>query len=204
MKTLKKEWFYWAIFLIPIFYIFIIKQNLPTIESFKISFREPYKIYNQFLLVYIGTVIFYIVMLLQNNNNQHKGFSFLKTLIVLFGMVSSILFLATTTGLEFDKLRVIWLISGIFITLYGNFYPVIPNKSFFRTKNRWTKSDQKILILTHRISGKVWFLFGIAILILSLILDLKNTEFVFSITIFCLVFFPHLLSYIIYANMKRK
>jgi uncharacterized membrane protein len=202
MRKIKNESINILILLAPIVYFFVVKNNLPSVESYKFSFIEPYKVYNQFLMTYAGTIIIYIVILLKGSF-RHKGFDILKTFIVLFGITVAMIFIAVETKIEIDILKIIWVLSGLFIIIYGNFFPVVKFKSIFGIRNRWTKSNSEIWSLTHKITGRIWFLSGLIILTIALILETSNTEFVYSILTFCLIFIPHLLSYIIYMS-KRK
>lgn len=203
MKIIKEEWYNWLILIIPSFTFLMIFQQLPRIETLKFSFIEPYKIYNQFLLMYFGTIIFYTIILLRSKRTEHKGAAILKTLFVLFGITCSLLLLTIGIGLKIDFIRIIWILSGLFIIIYGNFFPVVKFKSILGIRNKWTNNNPNIWTMTHKITGRLWFTCGLVILVYSLVFNLSNTEFVFSILTFVLVFLPHLLSFILYKMISR-
>jgi uncharacterized membrane protein len=204
MKTIKNEWFNWIIILIPIAFFLIIANRLPEIESYKLSFLSPYKVYNQFLLMLIGTVVFYAIVLVKASQSKQKGTSILKTLIVSFGMITSVLFLSTGIGLKVNTLRAIWIISAIFIIIYGNFYPVIKFKSFLGINNRWTNNNPVVWKMTHEFSGKMWFVIGIIAALYSTIFDISNTALILSLVIFALVMLPRLYSFYISKKMEKQ
>lgn len=204
MKNFKKIGYDWLILLIPALVFFIIKYKLPVIESYKLSFKEPYEVYNKFILMYFGTIVFYLIIFFKSNTIEHKGYKVLINIVVLFGTIFSILFLAIGAGIKFDILRVLWFASGLFIIIFGNYYPVIRFKSILGINNKWTKSNLNLWLLVHKIVGKIWFFTGLIILIISLLIDLSNTEFIYSIVVFCLLFIPHIISFFLYNKIIKN
>ena len=203
MKTIKNEWYNWLILLIPISFFLVVLNRLPIIESYKLSFLMPYKVYNQFLLVLLGTMFFYVILYLKTRKKNHKGLSILKTLIASFGMVVSILFLSIEIGLEVNALRIIWIISAIFMIIFGNFYPVIKFKSFIGVNNKWTKKNPVIWKQTHVFTGRLWFISGTIVVLFSLIFNVANSELIYSIFIFTFLILPHLYSILISKRMNK-
>ena len=73
---------------------------------------------------------------------------------------------------------------------------------FVGVKTPWILSDPEIWIRTHRLTGKLWIVGGLSLIVSSIILD-GIRSFIFFITITLTIsFYPILLSYLLFRRKK--
>ncbi len=105
---------------------------------------------------------------------QHMEMSFgpLRTLIVamsVFFAGLSVMIIQSSLGEEVDVSR--WMIigmGGLFIVL-GNMMGKIRSTFTFGVRTPWTLSSEKSWVATHRLTGRIWTVLGLVVLVAGII-----------------------------------
>lgn len=91
---------------------------------------------------------------------------------------------------------------GVMIMVIGNILPKIHSNYTIGIRNRWTLENEAIWRKTQRLSGWLWFIGGIVICILSLLLTIHRLVLLFII--FTIIIFPNLYAYYLYQKMRKE
>ena len=91
---------------------------------------------------------------------------------------------------------------GALIALCGNILPKFKPNYFAGIRTPWTLADPNVWYLTHRFTGKVWFVGGILLMSVSFLSGSMKTVLTLGIFIL-LIFIPLLYSYLAYQKEQK-
>ena len=75
---------------------------------------------------------------------------------------------------------------------------------FIGIRTPWTLESEKVWTETHKLSGKMWFLGGIIVVIASLVLSNPSNFIMFLIVTGVITIIPIIYSYIIFNKEKKN
>ncbi len=118
--------------------------------------------------------------------------------IMCCGMMYSVA-LGKTVGVELLTPALL----ALMFLIFGNYLPKVKQNSTLGLKIKWTLCNEENWNLTHRFTGKVWFIGGIVMLI-AMLLPTKWMIGVMLLDILAIVVLPLAYSYCIYKRHRQQ
>lgn len=106
----------------------------------------------------------------------------------------------TAKNQSFTNPNYIVIIIGVLFIVIGNYFKTIKPNYFIGIRTPWTLENETVWKKTHKLGGKMWFIGGILIVILSLILNKSLSFTIFMIITGVITIIPIAYSYLIYRN----
>jgi len=129
--------------------------------------------------------------------NLSLGLSLFLTLISCFIMIIA------KNGQMLPTNILIGLLGGFFAFL-GNYMKTIKPNYFIGIKTPWTLENETVWKKTHQLGSKLWFVGGIVIFILSLLINTQAINTVFVAVALVMALIPVVYSYFVYRSLSHK
>lgn len=216
MKTSKiiKELIIGSITVAPLVYYFYLWSSLPvTIPIHFDAHGNPNNYgsrgYIAITLIFltIGTYLFlrYIPKIDPKNNFSIFQNTFFKLRLILalffcvigFIIIDSVKYGQTNTAF-------IFIIISFLISVLGNYMGNIRPNYFIGIRTPWTLNNELIWKRTHHLTGRLWFVSGIVIAILMMVLPPEYTAGTFISAIVMLAIYPLAYSFIKYRTIIKS
>jgi len=197
--------------ILPLFYLATVWDDLPN----KIPIHWNYKgeidgwgsKYSTFFLSAFPIFTYLMMVIIPKIDPKNKlhqmgsKYTQLKFILVAFMSVLaiSILYITKTQNLESFKFEL--LIGFLFIVL-GNYFQTVKPNYFIGIKTPWTLENESVWKKTHQLSGKLWILGGITIIMLSLLLNKTNSNIAMMCVIAIISIVPIIFSYLEFQKQK--
>ena len=208
-KFLKREAINWLLILMPFIYIFLVYEKLPRFAPFQLNSEQI--IYYQVMFVMGVSIIWYFILLVRPSivpkskfqeylNNYHR----IRTIILSFTSLLSLIFISQKIGIPYNWSKIALLLSMVYITVIGNFYPTLKHKHLIGIKNSWTQSNETIWKRTHNFAGKIFFCGGLLGVLYVILFDVNPVPYmpvIYVGYVFTLVFIPHVYSYMLFRKI---
>jgi uncharacterized membrane protein len=120
--------------------------------------------------------------------------------VVLFISALSIVIVYATVHHRFAIDKLMLPLFGLFFAFMGNVMNSIKPNYFAGIRTPWTLESEDNWRSTHRLAGKLWFVGGIVITIMALLLPPKLATIVFMCSIAVLAIIPVVYSYLYFKN----
>jgi uncharacterized membrane protein len=202
------------IWLVPIFYFIHIYSNLPQTIALHFGIDgKPNRFGNKeellwtmclFSVINIG-VYFLITFLPKIDPKKTASYSaetFKKVsfLLVIFLSALQLIIInsAITGGFALNKFMLP--IMGLFFAYLGNLMHNIKPNYFFGIRTPWTLEDPETWRATHQLGGKLWFIGGITITVITLIIPAKIAVPIFIGIMVIIALIPVIYSYIYFKK----
>ncbi|HXJ98408.1 MAG TPA: SdpI family protein [Gelidibacter sp.] len=209
--NLKKELPILAIVLLPFIYLGYVWNELPSKVPMHWNIKGEIDRYGDkseliiipFLLPLLVYLIFLVVPKIDPKNKLNKMGGKLQAIKFLLTTLMSILALFiiyTAKNQSFTNPNYIVIIIGVLFIVIGNYFKTIKPNYFIGIRTPWTLENETVWKKTHKLGGKMWFIGGILIVILSLILNKSLSFTIFMIITGVITIIPIAYSYLIYRN----
>lgn len=209
--NLKKELPILAIVLLPFIYLGYVWNELPSKVPMHWNIKGEIDRYGDkseliiipFLLPLLVYLIFLVVPKIDPKNKLNKMGGKLQAIKFLLTTLMSILALFiiyTAKNQSFTNPNYIVIIIGVLFIVIGNYFKTIKSNYFIGIRTPWTLENETVWKKTHKLGGKMWFIGGILIVILSLILNKSLSFTIFMIITGVITIIPIAYSYLIYRN----
>ena len=217
----KFSWFDTAavvVWFIPIIYLITIYPGLPAkvalhfdLHGMPDNYGTPSSLIGvQFLLSGVSLGIYLLLKYLPNIDPKKKvNYSagmFKKMalgLVVFISVINLICLFASWKGhLEAGKL--ILPAIGLFFAFMGNVMHSIKPNYFAGIRTPWTLESEDTWRATHQLAGKMWFIGGLLIALLTLLLNGNMAHIFFMTAVGVLVIIPMIYSYIYFKKHQLK
>lgn len=109
----------------------------------------------------------------------------------------------TALGMEFKVDKIMLALMGIMFIVIGNYLPKCKQSYTVGIKIPWTLNDEENWNRTHRMSGKLWLVTGI-ILILSMLLPSNAMVVVVLAALVVAVLVPTVYSYLLFREKEKR
>ena len=129
-----------------------------------------------------------------------KKISFL--LVIFLSAIQLITINSSITG-RFTLNKFLLPILGLFFAYLGNLMHSIKPNYFFGIRTPWTLEDPETWRATHQLGGKLWFIGGITITIITLILPTKIAFPIFIGIIITMSLIPVIYSYLYFKKHNQ-
>jgi uncharacterized membrane protein len=106
----------------------------------------------------------------QSYTTFEDTFRFIINLVIMFMAFTHVLTLGLALGWDIDISKVVGVGTGLLFVLLGNVMARIRPNWFMGIRTPWTLSDPEVWRITHRVGGRIMFVAGLAVIVISLIL----------------------------------
>ena len=203
-----------VIWLLPVVYVAYIYSSLPA--SVPIHFDaegkpNQYGTKGEFMgtqAILLGSAVFVYLLLkflpaIDPKKYVKYGeatFQKLALGMVLFLAALDIGIAFSTLNSSFNIQKLILPVTGLLFAFLGNIMHSIKPNYFAGVRTPWTLEDDDTWRATHRLAGKLWFIGGIILTILVLMLPPKAGTIIFMSIIAAMVLIPVVYSYVYYKK----
>lgn len=98
----------------------------------------------------------------------------LKFILILFMSALALYILYASQTQALDTLKGIFFLMGILFAAIGNYMPSLKPNYFIGLRTPWTLENETVWKKTHRLTGKLWLLGGLCVMILTLIINQEH------------------------------
>ncbi len=123
-------------------------------------------------------------------------------LLILFCGISLFITYSTLKG-KIEGIPLIFCGLSLFFAYIGNLMHSIKPNYFVGFRVPWALENEENWRKTHQLASKIWFTGGIALAIVSLVLNVKILIFVFFATVMVMVLIPGVYSYNIFRHSAK-
>lgn len=212
--NLKRELPLIIIVLIPFIYLGYIWSALPETVPTHWNYKGEIDDWGSknslilitFLLSAVTYILFTIIPMIdpkkriQSMGNKYHN---LKFLMVLFMSALAVFIIYSVKEQSITNPSLIIFAIGILFMLLGNYMKTIKANYFIGIRTPWTLENESVWKSTHKMTGKLWFIGGLAIVICSLTANKKfNSIFFISVTLL-ITLIPFVYSYLEYKKLKE-
>lgn len=209
----KKELPFIIIALLPFVYLAFIWNNLP--EKVPMHWNgsgeidrwgsKKELIFTIFTMSGIGYFLFLLLPAIDPKGNLKKmgnKFNQIRFYLALF-MSAIAIFIIYSTQQSESKPTLIFVLIGLLFAVLGNYFKTVKPNYFVGIRTPWTLENEEVWKKTHQFGGKLWFVGGLLIVLLSLLVKESYVAFLFlGITaIICIV--PIVYSYLEFKKVKK-
>jgi uncharacterized membrane protein len=209
----------WVIILIPAVYLAIVWKNLPETVATHFDLRgQPDRIGNKNDLIETSIILIIanaiVYLLLSNiyridpkryaaeNKSRLQRIGFAVS-VFMSGVLCYIIYNASHGKINFS-MRLLLAGIGLLFALIGNYMHTIKPNYFAGFRLPWTLENEDNWRQTHLLGGKLWFIGGIAIAIICLILPPTASLVAFYTIMIVVVIIPAVYSYRLYKKQKSR
>ncbi len=208
----------WPIALIPIAYLFSIWEGLPEVMAIHFDLKgNPDKFGNKSELmtmtIILSAMSILIYFALSNvykidpkkyaveNKERLKRMGF--AIAVFLIAITCLIIYSTSKGTMKMTIRYIFAGVGLLLCLIGNYMHTIKPNYFAGLRLPWTLNNEDNWRKTHLLAGKLWFIGGLVIAILCLLVPDTVAIVFFLIAAMVLILVPAIYSYRLYRKNDR-
>jgi len=211
METIKKEFPYLSIAILPFIYLAFIWNKLPEKVPMHVQLNGEIDRWGNktelIFMIFMLTGLTYIIFLFlpkidpkQKIQNMGKKFDSLRLILTLFMAVLAIYILYSIQNIN-TKPTLIFPLVGLLFAFIGNYMKTLKPNYFIGIKTPWTLENEEVWKKTHVLGGKLWFIGGL-LMTLTFLLEPKLQFYTFmSITIVISVI-PIVYSYLEFKKQK--
>jgi len=212
--NLKKELPLITIVLLPFIYLAYIWNQLPEKVPMHWNIKGEIDRYGEkieliiipILLPLLVYIIFLVVPKIDPKNKLNKmgnKLQSIKFLSTTFMSILALFIIYTAKNESFTNPNYIVLSIGILYIIFGNYFKTIKANYFIGIRTPWTMENETVWKKTHKLSGKLWFVGGIIVVITSLILEKETNFTIFLIITGIITIIPIVYSYLIFKNERK-
>jgi len=214
-ETLRRDWLLWLMMIGMFVFAFWIYPRLPAMVpghwnlQGEIDRYYP-KTFGAFFAPLL-TVGLYLLMLFlplidprRDNYERFAGaYTFMRWGLVIFLAIIYGISIMAALGYGLDVALLIKGLVAILFIVIGNFMGQFRHNYFVGIKTPWTLANEEVWRRTHRLSGRIWVVCGLACLAVSPIESPWGAG-VFFAALMIMVVVPIVYSYIIFADLQKR
>ncbi len=209
---MKKELPLIAIVISPMAYLLAIWNKLPLQVPMHWNFngeinRYGNKIELLFITLVMNILMYFLFLIIPRIDPKNKivqmGKKYFTLRLILTLFISAITFLVILSAQHKQIYFNVEMIFGLFFIALGNYMKTIRSNYFIGIRTPWTLNSETNWKKTHLLTGKIWFVSGFIIAILSLCLDKKLSIILFATITIIIVVIPVIYSYLLFKNEKQ-
>jgi uncharacterized membrane protein len=213
--TLRKELPIIGIVLLPFVYLAFIWKTLPekvpTHWNYKGEVDHWGDKYSLVGLLFMLPVLMYVLLLVVPKIDPKKRIALmggkyyqLKFILVLFMSLLALCIVYITKNQSFSNPSLIYIVVGVLLMVFGNYFKVIQPNYFIGIRTPWTLENAEVWKATHAFAGKLWFFGGLVIVLGALLFPSATFSIVFIALVFVLAIVPMVYSYIKFKEIEKK
>lgn len=211
---IKKDYLILLIVLLPFIYLTYIWNSLP--ESVPIHWNGNGEIdgygnkYSLILIPLFLPLLTYVLLTYIPKidpkgkiNAMGNKYDSIKFILVFFMSFIALFILYSSKSQAITNPNMLFILIGMLFTFLGNYMKTLKPNYFIGIKTPWTLENEDVWKSTHKLGGKLWFVGGLLIILLSLILDKNINQTLFIIITSILVIIPIIYSYLEFKKEKK-
>jgi uncharacterized membrane protein len=212
--SVKSDWTYWILILIPLSYLAIIWSDLPDRVVMHYNLEgQPDRWGSKTELVLVPVMLpllMYLIMLLipvldprkkiAQMGNKYRQLMFI--MVLFMSVLACFIIYTASKGAELNTHIVFGLLGTLFVFL-GYFFQSIKPNYFIGIRTPWTLESEEVWVATHRWSGKIWIVGGLVMIIAAFLTDEKIALAFFAGTIVLLALVPLIYSFIKFKELEK-
>jgi len=213
-----RDAFILVVIALPFFYLAFVYNSLPAIVPTHFGADgKPNGFSNRssmwgLLSILAGTSVFMFLLLrfLPNidpkKTAKYSAGVFNKIAVAVVLLLTALNFLVVDAAHNgaFKFFRMFPVLMGCFFAFMGNIMHSIKPNYFAGIRTPWTLESEETWRLTHQFGGKVWFVGGLLIAVVSFFIPEMVIPYYIISTIGILAFVPIIYSYITYRAIKKR
>jgi len=211
MKTIKKEFPYLSIAILPFIYLAFIWSKLPSKVPMHMQLNGEIDRWGNkselVLMVFMLTGLTYLIFLFlpkidpkQKLQNMGKKFDSLRLILTLFMSVLAIYLLYSIQN-QNTKPTLLFPLVGLLFAFLGNYMKTLKPNYFIGIKTPWTLENEDVWRKTHLLGGKLWFIGGL-LMSLTFFLEPKLQFYSFISIAAIITIIPVIYSYTEFKKIK--
>lgn len=164
------------------------------------------KINAMILTVGIMVLIYFVIAFVPRIDPRKENYKyFSKTYNILLNAVLLLFFFVNMStilqglGYNVPMSYIAPIMAGLVFIIIGNYLQRVRSNYFMGIRTPWTLSNENVWKKTHRLSGKIFFIGGLLILISALLPDGYKSVIMWGSIVLC-VAIPYLYSYVAYKK----
>lgn len=154
------------------------------------------------LLLLHWVCVFFTARDPKNKGQNKKVFGMVLWICPVISFFANGIVYAAAFGKEFDITALTMLLIGLLLVIMGNYLPKCKQNHTIGIKIKWTLENEENWNATHRMSGKLWVIGGL-ILMLCAFLPLSLIPWALTLIILILVAVPFIYSYIYHRKQVK-
>lgn len=210
--NVKQDWMIWLIMLAPVIYAFLVWDKLPGQLPVHFGFNgkaDGFASKTGTMLIFPGLnlLVYFALVFLPGIDPMKASYerfekSYRMLRISISGLFSALFFLvmAYSMDLPLGQPRYLFTVLFIFFAIFGNYLKTVRPNFFIGIRTPWTLMNAESWRKTHALTGKIWFLGGLAGFILTLFLPESWLGYLMLIFILVSTILAVAASYFYYRN----
>ena len=208
----------WIIFLLPVAYLAITWNTIPDTVPLHYDMKGDVDKYGSkkelLLLAGILTLVNILVYFLLSNiyridpkkyaaENKDRLHRLAFAVSIFISGILCVIIYSTTHPAKGFNMRLVFAGVGLLFCIIGNYMSNLKPNYFAGFRLPWTLESESNWRKTHHLGGKLWFVGGLVIAIVSLFVSEKKLYAVFISLTMVITLIPVIYSFIIYREEKR-
>ncbi len=215
MKNFSKELILWIILAIPYVYLAIVWDELPQTVPTHFDLRgNPNDWSDKSVLLILpgamGLLVYGLMYFAPRLDPKRKieqmGDKYYTLRLIMTTFISALMvyvLIISKDGMMKNPGSLFALLGGFFAVM-GNYFQTVRPNYFIGIRTPWTLENETVWKKTHTISGRVWMVGGLLIVITALLIHTSTGQFIaFASLMSLMVIIPVVYSYIIYRHEKK-
>lgn len=139
----------------------------------------------------------------KKQNHAGKVLSLIFWICPVISLLGAILIYGTVLGVEFPVDKLMLILIGLVFLIIGNYLPKCKQNYTIGIKIPWTLNDEENWNYTHRLSGRLWVIGGIVIM-LCVLLPTIAMSIVVAVAFLTMMIVPMIYSYVFYKKKNQS
>tara|TARA_R110001583_G_scaffold125143_1_gene276648 strand:- start:124 stop:768 length:645 start_codon:yes stop_codon:yes gene_type:complete len=154
------------------------------------------------LLTYVILTLIPIIDPKGKIKNMGEKYESIKFILIFFMSFLALFILYSSHSQTITNPNILFILIGFLFVFLGNYMKTIKPNYFIGIRTPWTLENETVWKRTHKLAGIMWFLAGIIIIILSLILGKRLNRILFIVITLIISIVPIIYSYIQFKKQK--
>tara|TARA_R110002167_G_C12655880_1_gene649514 strand:- start:314 stop:958 length:645 start_codon:yes stop_codon:yes gene_type:complete len=154
------------------------------------------------LLTYVILILIPIIDPKGKIKNMGEKYESIKFILIFFMSFLALFILYSSHSQTITNPNILFILIGFLFVFLGNYMKTIKPNYFIGIRTPWTLENETVWKRTHKLAGIMWFLAGILIIILSLILGKRLNRILFIVITCIISIVPIIYSYIQFKKQK--
>jgi len=154
------------------------------------------------LLTYVILTLIPIIDPKGKIKNMGEKYESIKFILIFFMSFLALFILYSSHSQTITNPNILFILIGFLFVFLGNYMKTIKPNYFIGIRTPWTLENETVWKRTHKLAGIMWFLAGIIIIILSLILGKRLNRILFIVITLIISIVPIIYSYIQFKKQE--
>jgi uncharacterized membrane protein len=212
--SMKSEWFFWLILLLPFLYIPFIWGKLPeSIPTHWNIHGEPDKFSSKevgtLMLPLVNFGMYLLLLFLPKIDPRKRNYNYfgnayrnIRLALALFMLTLFFITMQWSLGTMLIKSKTILILVFGLMAVLGNFLRTIRSNFFVGIRTPWTLDNAEVWKKTHEHAGKLWFYVSLAAMAILLFIREEYLLWIVIPSISVLAIYPVVYSYMLFRKIE--